>query len=466
MSPLLASVGVTAALAGPAQDLGAEFQPDALPPVFGLACAPLRETVQFGDALGSFADDADSPELQMLLEAARNPAVDTVEGIDVDGGFAMVAGPGGASVVLPMKGDMADALALFLRDDEGPEDWVIDGNYAERVDPDGARRILTTDGRQARLKVVPAVDVTLIDTPVEAPSALSLLPDGDGCALWMQPPSSSPTTPALLRNPIALWIPFDDSTPIRLNVALPPHRDRAAKPEVVPPTPVFGPMRPQAVITLGVPVLSILNDPVVQDSLPPQVRMQLPEGGIAENVGAGTVVGTFFGQDGPGVVAVIPITKKNGRPVWSRRIWKITSDAVVQAQEGRGGLPPERIGRRSLQVQVTPRHTLTMVAQRGRLVVGNVHGQVEGVASGEGVAWLDTDQSTWASDHAVSVFGEAPLPGLGMPLGVQVGAGTRDDVLQLELLLEPGLLDPRVVAALKMMATARKAGGMKAVPSQ
>ena len=456
-------LGFSVAIAGPAQDIAAEFSEGQVAPAFGLACAPLRETVRFGDALGTFANGTDSPELQLLLEAARNPDVDTVEGIDVDGAFAMVAGPSGASAILPVRGSLEDAMAVFLRPTDDPERWTVQGDTATFIDPDGTERTLTVDGTRARLTVSPSL-VPRSEVSAVPPPALTDLPDAKGCALWIQPPAGDASTPALLRNPVALWVPFDEGEPLRLHVQLPPHRDRKAAPDVQAPVVVRGPQRPQAVMTLGVPALSILRDPVVQDSLPPMVRAGLPEAGFADDVGAGLVVGTFFGPQGPSIVAVVPIEKKSGRPVSARRIWRITSNAVVEAQKGRVAPPPERLGRRSLQVQVTPRHALTMVARRGQLVVGNVRGEVEGVARDEGVVWLDDTAGTWASDHAFALFGELPVPGLNLPMSVQVGAGTRGDVLELQLLMDPGLNDPRVAAALRALTASRRASGVQMMP--
>ncbi len=455
----------SAAWSGPAQDIAAEFPKSGPPPAFGLACAPIREAVNFAEALGSFSKGLDRPELQMLLDAAGDPSVTEVDGIDVDGGFAMVAGPGGATAILPMKGDIHRAVELFMKESEDASAWTISETSAYRTDPDGTVRTLSVDGERARMTIGP-LNVRTSTQATRPPDALLQLPDAPGCALWVEPPDTG-KGPAALRNPLALWLPFSDSEPVELNVQLPAHRDRAEKKALVAPLPVVGPKKPQAVVTLGVPVLSILRDPVVLDSMPPEVRDKLPDPGFADNVGAGLVIGTFLGPSGPSIVAVMPVEKANGRPVSKRRIWKVASDAAVQAQEGRRAPPPERIGRRALQVQVTPRHSIVLQAERGRVYAGNVRSDVESVARGEGESWLTPEQAHWAETHAFSLFADAPLPGMATPIHVQVGAGTNGDIFGLQLLMDPGLQDPRVAAALRALNSARKSrksGGAMPMP--
>ena len=141
MSPLVFSLGLSAALAGPAGDIAAQFHPDAPPPDFGLACDPIRQAVQLADALGNFSADATRPEFKLLLDAARDPSIDEVDGIDVDGGFAMVFGKGGSSMSLPTKGELRSAIDLFELDD--PASWVIDGVSARYVEADGSVKTRT-----------------------------------------------------------------------------------------------------------------------------------------------------------------------------------------------------------------------------------------------------------------------------------------------------------------------------------
>ena len=466
MSWSIASFVFGSALAGPAQDIAAEFRPDRPAPAFGLACSPVREALRFADALGSFSGGTDRPELDLLLEAARDASVETVDGLDVDGGFVMVAGPGGATVVLPMRGDIHQAIELFVRDSDDPADWTVSGATARATDDDGTVRTLAVDGAAARLTVSPVGPQAGPSRARGAgpPAGLLDLPTGSGCALWVMPPPGKRATPALLRNPVALWVPFEDGAPMQLSLELPSHRDRDVEPEIRSPLAVASPSKPQAVVTLGVPPLAILRDPVVLDSIPAGLRTQLPEPGLADTVGAGLVVGTFLGPAGPSLVAVVPFETERGRPVSARRIWKVTAGAVDEVQASRGGSPPVRVGRRALQVQLTPRQVLTLQAEKGRLIAGNVRSQVEAVARGDGEPWLDDAEVAWAETHAFSLFGEVPLPGLGLPLGVTVGAGTRGDVLQLQVDLDPGLRDPRVAAALRALSSARQRGALEGLP--
>ena len=463
MSALAVVALSAAAMAGPAQLLSGEFSADAPAPAFGMACSPLRDTVQLAMALGSLAEGTGNAELDRLLEAARDPEVQTVDGLDVQGAFAMVGGPGFTTTILPVSGSVEEALSLFLREADDRGAWTVDGHTASMIAEDGSKSVLSLQGAQARLTRWTDGAATA-PSGRGAPAALTTLPDGSGCAVWIEPTNGDGSAPPILRNPVAVWMPFAPGEPLQLQVQLPPHRDRTAVPELVPPVEVHGSSRPRAVLTLGVPVLAILQDPVVQESLPPMVRAGLPSGGFFEDLGAGLTVGTFLGPAGPSVVGVVPLRSSSGRPVPARRIWRITSEAVLEAQKGRRAPVPQRIGRRALQVQVTPGVALTMVATRGRLVVGNQRGEVEAVARDEGVPWLDAEQQAWAGTHALALFGEAPLAGLGTPLEVTVGAGTRGDVLAVWIQLEPGLSDPRVAAALRALGEARRKSGKSLLP--
>jgi hypothetical protein len=289
----------------------------------------------------------------------------------------------------------------------------------------------------------------------KTPDALLRLPDAPGCALWMAGLPSLNRQMAAFNFPIALWIPFDQTAPLQLNMQLPPHRDRAERPTIRPPLAVYSPAKPQAVITLGVPLMAIVRDPVVQDGIPPSVREKLPEPGIIDDLGAGMVVGTFLGPSGPSVVGVIPIETESGRPVSARRIWKGTEAAVAQFQSGRQAPPPVRIGRRSMEVQITPKRSVVILAAKGRVYAGNVRSQVESMARGEGEAWLSPDEMEWSRTHAMSLFANAPIPGMSEPVKLTVGAGMRGDLMNLQIRMQPGLQDPEVAAALRAFAAAR-----------
>jgi len=258
-----------------------------------------------------------------------------------------------------------------------------------------------------------------------------------------------------MNRPMALWVPFDDMSPMQINMELPPHRDRAEEPTIRPPLEVFSAAQPQAVITLGVPLMSIVRDPMVQRALPRGIRDKLPEPGMIDELGAGMVVGTFLGPSGPSVVGVIPIETESGRPVSARRIWKVTEAAVAQFQSGRDAPAPVRIGRRALEVQVTPKRSVVILAARGRVYAGNVRSQVESMARKEGEAWLSADQLEWSRTHAVALFANAPVPGLSAPVALTVGAGTRGDLMNVQLLMSPGIQDPDVAAALRAFAASR-----------
>ena len=167
------------------------------------------------------------------------------------------------------------------------------------------------------------------------------------------------------------------------------------------------------------------------------------------------VVGTFLGPSGPSVVGVIPIETESGRPVSARRIWKVTEAALAQFQSGRQAPAPARIGRRALEVQVTPKRSVVILATRGRVYVGNVRSQVESMATGSGEAWLSPEQVEWSSSHAVALFADAPIPGLSAPVEVTFGARMHGDMMNLQLRMSPGLGDPEVAAALRAFAAER-----------
>ena len=463
MPSLVFLLGLSTVFAGPAQDIAREVADSAEPPAFGIACAPIREAVQLADALGSFSSGPVRPELQLLLDAARDPSVHEVDGINVDGGFAMVSGPGGATASLPMTGDLQAAMALFLPESRDDPGWTFEANRAERTEPDGTVRSLSVDGQQARLQMGPR-QTQATASPAAAPPALLSLPDAPGCALWMHPTPRPGSAPSPLRSPVAVWVPFDDASPMRVHMQLPAHRDRADEPVIRAPLSVSTATRPHAVITLGVPLMSIVRDPFVLDSLPPALREKLPEPGLADDLGAGMVVGTFLGPSGPMVLAVLPIEGRSGRPVSARRIWKVASSAIEQVQSARGAPPPERVGRRALQVQVTPKHQLVLQAARGRVYLGNVRSQVEAMARSEGEPWLSPEQAEWSTTHAFALFADAPLPGLTTPLAVQLGAGTRGNLMSVELMMAPGLSDPEVAEALRAFTASRKARDKPSLP--
>ncbi|HCH62551.1 MAG TPA: hypothetical protein DFR83_07105 [Deltaproteobacteria bacterium] len=463
MPSIVFSLGLSAAMAGPAQDIAREFRSDMPPPAFGLACSPIRQAVQLADSLGSFSSGAVRPELQLLLDAARDPSVEQVDGINVDGGFSIVSGPGGATASLPMNGDLQAAMALFAPKSKEASGWTKDAEQAVWMDEDGIVRTLTVDGQHARLQVAPSAP-SQGGASGAAPDALLRLPDEAGCAVWVEPSKRSGEAPTVLRSPIAVWIPFQDSEPMQINMSLPAHRDRAQSPSIRAPLSVSSAARPHAVMTLGVPIMSILRDPFVLDSLPPAVRERLPEPGMIDDLGAGMVVATFMGPSGPSVLAALPIETDAGRPVSARRIWKVTSRALEEVQVRRGAPPPERIGRRALQVQVTQKHSAVLQAARGRLYMGNVRSQVESMIEGDGEPWLTPDQVRWSEDHAVAAFADAPLPSLSIPLSITLGAGTEGNLMNVKMMMDPGLQDAEVAAALRAFAASRKARGKTALP--
>ena len=452
MPALFLLTGLLPAFAGPAQDIAAEFGTLGAPPKVAVACSPIREALSVAEAMGTLSDGPTRPELEALLRAASDPSAEAAQGVDLDGGFLALDANGTSIARLPIKGGLNDAIALFSKPD-APE-WSLDGERAVRIEDDGKRSILTVHDGTARIRTGPVADSKATQS-IQLPDSLDALPDGDGCALWLYG-GDDPDAPAFLRNPITLWMPFSDDAPAELRVQLPPHRDRATRPDITPPLAVSSPARPTAVFTLGVPPARILNDPAVQKALPEAVRGQLDFGDALDGVGAGTVGAVFSGPAGPVFVVAVPVTTKRGRPVSRRRIQAEVDSSLGAGTFSKIAARAVIIDRYTTDLELPNGMTFTMRAERGRLYLGNARDFVLGAADGLGDPWLDEAGMDWAASHAVTLKGEGPLPGLTQPLVVQLGAGTEGDVLLVQLKLDPSIRDPRVAAAFRAMTEARK----------
>jgi hypothetical protein len=108
-----------------------------------------------------------------------------------------------------------------------------------------------------------------------------------------------------------------------------------------------------------------------------------------------------------------------------------------------------------MEVQITPKRSVVILAAKGRIYAGNVRSQVESMARGEGEAWLSPDEMEWSRTHAMALFANAPIPGVSEPVKLTVGAGMRGDLMNLQIRMQPGLQDPEVAAALRAFAAAR-----------
>lgn len=251
------------------------------------------------------------------------------------------------------------------------------------------------------------------------PALFAGLPEGEGCALYLDAPDAAGQKAGLGNASGALWMPFAAGEEALLRVKI-----DAPAPDVlrqVESGPVGGSSSeaPTLVAALGVSLGTLLEDPLVTRAMELEER-QARKAARFFDVGPGTTI-AVFGEPRPNTldwVAVVPTQKRSSPVAIARRARKAMRKLEMEVDRGS----------RTAFVARSGETTIYAASADGRLVLGRDPMRVTEAASGVGRSWLEGANLDRIQRWPISVWTGAGLASFqDMPEGFSMDLGLRAD---------------------------------------